>query len=79
MSLFPSVFVPLPFSLCMESTSYVFPYRLVFFYLVTTDWILGISFCDSSINQSINQSIITDIKAAVLQYTARITSAAQQQ
>ena len=28
----------LPFSLCMEST-YVFPLRMVFFYLVTTGWI----------------------------------------
>ena len=29
-------FVSLPLSLCMESTSYVFPFRMVFFYLVTT-------------------------------------------
>ena len=35
--------------LCMESTSYVFPFRMVFFYLVTTDWI---SSCEISINQS---------------------------
>ena len=40
-SLFPSVcFVPLPFSLCMESTSYVFPFRMLLFYLGTTDWII---------------------------------------
>ena len=38
-SLFPSIFVPLPFFLCMESTSYVFPLRMVLFYLVTTGWI----------------------------------------
>ena len=34
MSLFPSIFVPLPFSLCMESTITVvrfFPSRMVFF------------------------------------------------
>ena len=29
-SLFPGIFVPLPFSLCMESTSYVFPFWMVF-------------------------------------------------
>ena len=33
---FPSIFVPLPFYLCTESTSYVFSFRVVFFYLVTT-------------------------------------------
>ena len=39
MSLFPSIFVPLPFSLCMESTLYLarfFLFRIMFFYLVTT-------------------------------------------
>ena len=35
-------FVPLPFSLCMESASYVFPFRMVFFHLVTTGWIFDI-------------------------------------
>ena len=40
---FPSIFVPFPFSLCMESTSYVFPFRMVFFYLVTTGWIFDIT------------------------------------
>ena len=40
LSLFPSIFVPLTFSLCMESTSYVLSFRMVFFYLVTTGWIL---------------------------------------
>ena len=30
----------LPFSLCMESTSYVLSFRILFFYLVTTGWIL---------------------------------------
>ena len=43
MSLFPSIFVPLPFFLCTESTSYVFPFRMVFFYIVTTGWIFDIS------------------------------------
>ena len=53
MSLFPSNFVPLPFSLCMESTSYVFPFRMVFFYLVTTGWIFYISLLrDNSINST---------------------------
>ena len=32
----PVFFVPLPFSLCMESTSHVSPFRVVFFYLGTT-------------------------------------------
>ena len=36
------LFVPLPFSLCMESTSYVISFRMVFFYLVTTGWISDI-------------------------------------
>ena len=41
----------LPFSLCMESTSYVFSFRMVFSYLVTTGWILDIRLCENSINQ----------------------------
>ena len=44
-------FVPSPFSLCMESTSYVFAFRMVFFYLVTTGWIFDISLCENSTNQ----------------------------
>ena len=51
-SLFPSILVPLPFSLCTESTgtSYVFPFRMMFFYLVTTGWISDIDIiCESSI------------------------------
>ena len=56
MSLFPSIFVPLPFSPCMESTSYDFPFRMmVFFYLVTTGGMFDISF--NVRIQSINQSI----------------------
>ena len=43
-------FVPFPLSLCMESTSYVLFFRMVFFYLVTTGWIFDI--CLQSINQS---------------------------
>ena len=35
-TLFISLTVLLPFSLCMESTSYLFPYLMAFFYLVTT-------------------------------------------
>ena len=35
MSLFPTIFAPLPLSLCMESTSYVVSFRMVFSYLVT--------------------------------------------
>ena len=44
-------FTPLPFSLCMESTSYVFPFWVVFFYLVTTGGIFDISLCENLINQ----------------------------
>ena len=51
------IFVPLSFSLYLESTSYVFPFRMVFFYLVTTGWIFYISLiCENSINQLIKQS-----------------------
>ena len=56
MSLFPSIFVPLTFSLCMESTSYVLSFRMVFFpfewcfsTFVTTGWIFDISLCEKSI------------------------------
>ena len=51
-------FVPLPFSLCMESASHVFSFWVFFFYLVTTGWIFNIIslLCENSI-KSINQSI----------------------
>ena len=49
--------VPCPLSLCMESTSYVLFFRIMFFYIVTTDWSFDISLRESSTNQSINQSI----------------------
>ena len=58
MSLFPSIFFVLLPLLYMESTSYVFPLRKVFFYLVITGWIFDISLCDNSINQSINKFIL---------------------
>ena len=45
MSFSPSIFVPLPFSCCMESMSYVFSFRVVFFVLVTTGWIFYIRLC----------------------------------
>ena len=39
----------------MESRSYNFPFRMVFFYLITTSWIYCISLLgDNSINNSIN-------------------------
>ena len=43
--------VPLPFSPCMESgMSYVSPFRMVFFYHVTTGWISYINLlCENSI------------------------------
>ena len=44
--------MPLPLSICMESTSYVVSFRIVLFYLVTTGWISYISLiCEDSINQ----------------------------
>ena len=50
MSLFPSIFcTALPFSNCMESTSYVLSFRMVFFYLVTTGSIFYIGVCENSI------------------------------
>ena len=55
MSLFPRIFVPLSFSLCMESTSYVFPFQMVFFYLETTGWIFDIILAYYVRMQSINQ------------------------
>ena len=46
-------FVPYPLSLCIESTSNVLSFRMVFFYLVTTGWIFDIGLCEISIkNQS---------------------------
>ena len=45
-------FVPFPLSLCMESTSHVLFFRMVFFYLATTGWSFDISLCKNSINQS---------------------------
>ena len=39
----------------METTSYVFSFLVVFFYLVTTGWIFFTAYlCENSINQSIN-------------------------
>ena len=53
LSLFPSFFfVPFPLSLCIESTSYVLSFRMVFFYLMTTGWVFYISLCENLINQS---------------------------
>ena len=50
---FEYVFVPFPLSLCMESTSYVLSFRMVFFYLVTSGWIFDISLCKNLIRKSI--------------------------
>ena len=36
----------------MDGKSYVFPFRVVFFYLVTTGWIFDISLCENSIKYS---------------------------
>ena len=39
----PCIEILLSLSLCMENTSYVFSFRMVFFYLVTKGWISDIS------------------------------------
>ena len=72
MLLFPSNFfvVPLPFSLCiLESTSSVFPFRTVFFYLVTTSWIFDII----SAYVRIHQSIIINTCTTVVNCCCRTT------
>ena len=52
-------FVPLPFSRCTESTSsYVLSFRVVFSFLMTTGWIFGITSCENSITQSINERVL---------------------
>ena len=51
---FSEYFVSLPFPLCIESRSYVSPFRMAFFYLVTTGRSFYISLlCENSINHSI--------------------------
>ena len=53
-SFFPSGLVLLPFSLCMENSSYVFPSQMVFFYLVTMGFFFLHHMWDfNQINQSI--------------------------
>ena len=37
----------------MVSTWYVFSFRMVFFYLVSTGWILDIGLCENLINQNV--------------------------
>ena len=44
--------------------TFFFPFRTVFFYFVATSWILYISLCDNSINQSVNQSLLLSSKAS---------------
>ena len=48
-------FVLFPLSLCMESTSYVLSFQMVFFYLVTTSWGFDISLCKNSVKKTIHQ------------------------
>ena len=50
-------FAPFPLSHCTERMPCVLSFRMVFFYLVTTGWISGISLlCENLTNQSINQA-----------------------
>ena len=56
----------------METASYVLSFRMVFFYLVTTGWIFGISLCENTINQSIIYICVT-----IHKYIAAILSTCQ--
>ena len=38
----------------MESTPYVFPFRMVFFYLVSTGWIFDVSLCENPVYYGID-------------------------
>ena len=38
-----------------------FSFRMVLLYLVTTGWIFGISLCENSINQAINQHTVCNL------------------
>ena len=53
MSIFPSIVCTI--AVFMESTSYVFAFRMVFFYLVTKGWIFDISLRENSTKQSIDR------------------------
>ena len=79
MSLFPSIFVPLPFSLCSkERTSYVLSCQMmVFFYLVTTGWIfciISLLLCDNSINQGNRRSLVSDNEKEEIYYRSMAIS-----
>ena len=50
----------------MESTSYVLSFRMVFFYLVTTDWVFDISLCEKSINKNKNEGSLQVIAIEVI-------------
>ena len=50
----------------MESTSYVYLFRRVFFYLVTTGWIFYISLCENSINQHTYLAVRTHVLVVVV-------------
>ena len=70
-------FVPFLLSLCVESTSYVIPFRMVCFYLVTTTWIFDISLCENLINQSTHGKREAHIDwPMVMQTTLRTTGPA---
>ena len=64
---FPSGYVPYYSFLCMESTSYVFPFRMMLFYLVTTGWIFYVRI------QAIIQAITKSILSPGLSYCDDIT------
>ena len=61
MSLFPSFFCTISaFSLdYMESTSYVFSFRMVFFYLLTTGWVYDTSLCENSTKKKTLKAYVT--------------------
>ena len=75
MSLFRVFFVLLPLSLSVESTSYVPSFRMVFFYLVITGWILDIGLDEKSFKKikSIMVSLVFVLASLHSDYLCKCT------
>ena len=64
---FTDYYISLPIPFCPgSSTSYVFPFRVVFFYLVTTSCISDVSSYDNSLNQFNRRMISFSVASIVL-------------
>ena len=59
--------LPLPFLFLIESMLYVFSFRMVLFYLVTTGRIFYISLCENTIDQLKKKKNSTRQQAAYVQ------------